>query len=166
MNKEVKIRVLVKIPEMYDFLIHHAYRGVAGIAGTLTSIIALILLVVGYGESRSQSILLLLVGLLFTVINPIQLYFKAVKQVKLSKMFQEPIEYSLNQEGIKVSQGAESMQAPWNEVKKVIETKQSFIIYMSRVGAYLLTKQSLNEEYHKVKDILTDNLEPKVLKLK
>jgi multisubunit Na+/H+ antiporter MnhG subunit len=166
MDKEVKFRVLVKIPEMYEFLIHHSYRGVAGVAGTLISILALILFIVGYGESTSQRILLLLVGLLFTVINPIQLYFKAVKQVKLSKMFQQPLDYIINQEGIKVSQGNESMQAPWNEVKKVIETRQSFIIYMSKVGAYILSKQSIDDKYNNVKAVLKDNLESKVIKLK
>ncbi|MDF2589887.1 MAG: hypothetical protein K0S41_3728 [Anaerocolumna sp.] len=167
MDNEVNVSVIIKTSDMYDFLLHHAYRGFSGMIGIFLSFGAIVLLITGYGgDSQMQKALLLVIALLFTVINPIQLYMKAAKQVKLTPGFKLPLDYKLNNSGIQVSQGGEAYEKPWEEVRKVIETGKSIIIYMSNVGAYLLPKSSLVDHYEEVKNLINLHVDKKSSKLK
>ena len=166
MNQEIKVRVNMKTNNMYDFLFHHTYSNASGIVGVLLSLVALVYLLLNLGNLSNAKIILLILGaLLFTVINPGMLYVKAAQQVKLSPMFKDTLCYILNQEGITVEQAEQQLVIKWEEVQKVIETKQNIIIYVSKVSAFILPKDAF-EEYGKAVQFISENVDKKKCKWK
>lgn len=167
MEKEIKFQVLMKVTDMYNFLLRHAYGGYQGIIGIVISVGAFSLYLSGFGKGDSFSTLLLIVmSSLFTIIQPLHLYYKAAKQVKLNPVFREPLNYKVNQEGITVGQGEEEGLMPWEDIVKVIETKRSVIIYLSRINAYIFPKRELGEQYEAFKSFINKHVDAKYRKLK
>ncbi len=167
MEKEVKFSVQMTIKTMYSFLMYHGYHGFAGIANLVLSGGAIGLLIAGVGKEDSFArLMLVLIALLFTVINPIYLLYKAAKQVKLTPMFLKPLNYVVNEQGILVSQETEKLLTEWEEVIKVTETKQAYYIYLSLTRSFLFPKESLGDQEQIFREILRKEVDSKKCRLK
>lgn len=164
MKKEVKFQVLVKVPYMYDFLMKNAYQGLKGIVGVIISVGALVLYLKGFGGNDDFMNGLLLVIAALMVVNPFYLYYKAWKQVKLNKSFQEPLNYTVNDAGITVGQGEEEGTIPWNAVVMVTETRKSVLVYLSKRNAYIFPKEELKENYDEFKEMLKLHVDARCIK--
>ena len=105
MDKKITVRIELKVSDMNEFLLRHAYTSVAGLIGVAISLAALVLFFIGLGDSDTyQNILLLVIASLFTIVNPIQLRMKAKQQVMLNPMFKIPLDYEFSDLGIVVKQ--------------------------------------------------------------
>lgn len=165
--EQIKLTVKMETANMYDFLLHHSYASVGGIFGVIISGVAFLYLILNFnGLSDGQRVLLILGSLLFTVINPILLYTKAAKQVKLVPMFKEELEYVLSEDGVLVRQKEEELSTPWNEIQRVVETKKNIIIYVTRVRAFVLPKNAIGKQYNDVTCLIKTVLDKKNYKLK
>lgn len=145
---------------MYDFILKNAYGGSRGIAGISVSVIAFLLYLSGFAKQDTmlQSILIFLAALV--VLNPMYLYYRAIKQVKLNPSFKEPLNYSVDEMGITVGQGTETGTIPWEAVASVIETKKNVFIYLSKRNAYLFPKEQLKEQYNVFKQMIREHVDP------
>lgn len=155
MEKEATVTVKVSVMDMYSFLMHHSYRGIQGILNLVISGGALLLLLFGVGRSSQlTTAALILAAALFTVINPVQLFIKAAKQVLLLPTFQKPLTYRFSKDGILVRQEEAELSTKWEEVEKVIENRRSILLYMSAVRAYILPKKQYEGQAAAVREIV------------
>lgn len=147
MNKKVNMKIELKVSDMYEFLLRHAYTSVAGLVGVFISLLALVLFFVGLDKSdTTQNVLLLVIASLFTIVNPIQLRFKAKQQVMLNPMFKIPLEYEFGDAGIAVKQNDQQVELNWEDTYKIVETKKLIIIYFSKVTGYILPKEQMKND--------------------
>ena len=79
--------------------------------------------------------------------KPLHLKARAAEQVMRSPMFQKPISYELNEEGIRISQDEQSVLNEWGDFRKAVSTGQSVIIYVTKVRALIFPRESLGEQY-------------------
>lgn len=161
--KEVKFSVQVKVKDMFAFLMHHSYRGVALVADAVITFGAIGLLVAGVGTGdMGKTVALLFVALLFTVIHPLQLYNRARKQVKNNEVFQKPLCYVLTDEGITMSQGEVTQSFLWSDVYRIKEYKSLFAVYTGRVYACIWPKRELTACENEVRELFREHLQTKV----
>ena len=152
MEQEVTIQVKVTVMDMYSFLMHHSYSGIQGILNLFISGGAIVLLLCGVGKGNMLAMTaLVLAAALFTVINPINLLLKSIKQVVLLPTFRKPLSYTFGEEGILVRQEEAEMLTGWNEVVRVVENRRSILVYMSAVRAYILPKKQYAGQVEAVK---------------
>ncbi|MCI8643670.1 MAG: YcxB family protein [Lachnospiraceae bacterium] len=164
--EEIKFSVKMQVKTMYRFLMHHGYAGISGIINLIISGGALVLLILGIGESVTSKVALVIVAALFTVINPLYLYYKAAKQVKLTPMFANPLDYVVNEEGLTVSQGEEALTVEWGELRKVVETKKDFYVYLSLTRAYIFPKENMGGMTDAFREAIKSHTKPAVCKCK
>ncbi len=164
--QEIKFSVKMKVKTMYRFLMHHGYAGMSGIINLIISGGALVLLIAGMGESVTSKVALAIVAALFTVINPLYLYYKAAKQVKLTPMFAKPLDYVVNGTGLTVSQGEETLTVGWDELRKVVETGNDFYIYLSLTRAYIFPKENLAGQEEAFRSAVKEYTKPEICKCK
>ena len=105
----------------------------------------------------TRRVVLLIIGLLFTVVNPILLLFKAYKQVKLSPVFKHPLEYTFSDAGMKVAQGDEEQFVSWDQVLEVRKTPSILIVYTSKGSGSILAYKELGEKRRKIEEIIARN---------
>ncbi|WP_310601971.1 YcxB family protein [Anaerosporobacter sp.] len=167
MDKKVNLKIELKVSDMYEFLLRHAYTSISGLIGVGISLVALVFFFIGLKDSDAyQSVLLLLIASLFTIINPIQLRLKAKQQVCLNPMFKIPLEYEFSETGIVVKQNEEQAELVWADTFKVVETKSLIIIYFSKVTGYILPKSQMGEQKETLMELIKGNVDAKYCKFR
>ncbi|MDO5522032.1 MAG: YcxB family protein [bacterium] len=163
----MKITINMKVKNMYEFLMRHAYYSFIGIASLAFSILAFIYLCVNFSSlTTGKMIAFIVASLLFTVINPIWLYVTAGKQVKLSPTFKDELIYEINKEGIKVVQNDQELPIEWEDVQKVIETRNNITIYISRARAFVIPKEDVREQKDELKEMIKEFVDPSICRFK
>lgn len=164
---KVNIKVKMTVKAMFEFLLYHNYANVPGMSGFLLGFVCMGLGLNAYGKGDTRQIFLFLfLGCMILIVNPIMLWTKARKQVKTIPMFKEAISYEFSKEGIVISQNEVSEKLVWDNIAKVVEVKNVYIIFISRIRAFILTKESVGTDTQEFKKIVKDNLDSRRVKLK
>lgn len=159
MEKETKLSIQIQPADMHQFLVRRNYTSFSGLFGLIISVAAVIYLLLTFRTNTpNRNVLLLLIGALFLVIQPIQLKLTAYQKVKLTPMFKEPLEYVLNDKGIKIQQKEEEAQIAWKDVRKVVETNKSIFVYTSPISAFIFPKNQYVAQYDAVKSIIKQHV--------
>lgn len=149
--KEYKISVKLNTLDMYCFLMRHEYGSFSGLFGLAVSLLSLAALIAGVGkDDRNTQILLGLVAVCFTILNPLRLFFRAQKQLTLNPTFHKPITYTFGEAGMHIAQGEEQMDVAWAEMKKLVRGKRIMILYLSKVVGYIFPKSQCNGQYEEI----------------
>ncbi|MEG1458865.1 MAG: YcxB family protein [Acetivibrio sp.] len=164
--KEVEFSTQVSKNDLYHFLMRHFYTSFSGIFGVILSLGALIAFFLELGKRDTFQLLVLLVmASLFTVIQPLQMRMKAAQQIKRNEVFKQPLHYLVDKKGITVSQNGESNTIEWKEIRKVVETKKAFFVYMTVMNANVIPKEQIGKNVEEFKLLMKENLEKSVCKL-
>ncbi|MGN0435767.1 MAG: YcxB family protein [Wujia sp.] len=136
---------------LYSYILNTNYRSFSGITGLFLSVAALVILAIGWDKmGTSQRLIFMVVGLVFLVINPLMLAFKAFKQFKLSPSYRKPLDYLFEDDGITVSQGELKQELSWDKICRLMLTNSMLAIYTSRVHAFVIPISELGEEKGKI----------------
>lgn len=158
--KEIQFDVDLTVPDLYAFSMRHTYFSISGVFGLVISIGSLLICALRYSVmDRTALVALIIIGLLFTVVQPLMLYSKAVAQRKQNKDINAPLHYRLGEEGIEVSQGEQSAFVNWYDVRKMVQTSKAIYLYMSPVRAFIFPKAQCGMQFGKVADMIKTMLE-------
>lgn len=108
----------------------------------------------------------LLFAAIFLIGNPLHLKARAAEQVMRSPMFQKPISYELNEEGIRISQDEQSVLNEWGDFRKAVSTGQSVIIYVTKVRALIFPRESLGEQYAAAVQMISTHMPAKKVNIR
>jgi len=142
----IAVDITISTKDMFYFCMRHNYACFSGVFSLFISLGALLVLILRYGYlDGTGRLLLLLVALLFTVVQPLQLFFKAANQVHANPMFREPIRYVFREDGLSLSQNGQTGFLAWNQVMKIVDSSAYFIIYVTRIRAYIFPKDQIGD---------------------
>lgn len=158
MNQEVSISVRMKVGYMYSFLFQHLHRSFKGIFGVCISVAALVAFFMSFDGTAdtTKKVILLVIGLLFTVVNPILLFFKACRQVSMSPIYKRPLEYTFSEEGVKVEQGEEEQFVTWKQILEIRKTPSVLILYTSRNAGSIIAFREMGNKRQAVEAIIAE----------
>lgn len=156
--KSIIFTYQTKVSDMYRFLMQYSYHGFRGIVNLVISIGALALLITGADQGYAfNRVLLILAAALFTVIQPVKLFYMAAKQIKLSPMFQQPLDYQIDDSGVTVRLKEDEMLLAWDNIYKIVETRKDFYFYMSFDRAHILTKEGYRDQCELMRELIRKN---------
>lgn len=164
----MKFKTKINTNEIFQFLIHHTYQGIHGKIGLVISLACAVLFVRGLSDiegNESKMIFLAILALLFTVINPIMLYTKAKRQSLTNPAYKNEMEYVLDDEGIKLFVGDQEGGIQWNRIIKIVETSSLYILYTTRINAFLWPKKDLGADRQNIIDYVLAHLDHAAVKL-
>ena len=149
--------------ELYAFSMRHTYRSMSGVFGLIISFASLIICAVRFEYlDRTAVMALIIIGLIFTVVQPVMLWSKAKAQVRKNKSINDTLHYTINDDGITVSQGEQEAKVKWYEIRKTVVVKDAIYVYMSPVRAFIFTKKQCGESFSE----LVRNIQEKVKQYK
>lgn len=136
---------------LLSYVLNTNYRSVAGILGIIISVASLVLAITYWsGIDTSRKIMLIFVGLIFTVINPLSLAFKSFRQLKLSPSYKTPLNYTFGDDGIYITQGEQSENLTWDRICRLLMTKHMIAIYTGRMNAFVIPLTELGDDKSKI----------------
>lgn len=151
--KEMEFDIELTTKELYAFSMHHTYASVSGAVGVLISLGSLLLCAVQYGVlDNTGRIALIIIGCLFTLIQPLLLYSKARTQMRRNKDINACVHYCLKEDGITVSQGEQEASVKWFDVRKKVITSKAIYLYLSPVRAFIFPKEQCGDMYSDICD--------------
>lgn len=158
--EEIRFQVDLSVSELYVFSMRHTYCSASGVFGLLLSFGSLAACALRYESlDGTTKLALIIIGLLFTVVQPIMLYGKAFMQRLRNQDINAPLQYCVSEEGITVSQGEQQVQVPWYDVRKMVQNRNAVYLYMSPVRAFIFPRKQCGKHYEEMISLIRTMLE-------
>lgn len=162
---EVKFEVELERKHIFSFLIRHTYFAFSGYCGLLISLCAYAATIYTWNRMPvGNSIMLLLAGMMFTVIQPLALFIKANKEAS-QKGSNKPINYLINREGLLLTQNGDTALYRWQQVTKITSTSLAVVIYVDNRRTFILSKEAIGDKYEMLKQIVNANAVASYIKI-
>lgn len=146
MEKELRFEVKPTIKELWQFLLYHANTGTLGIFNIIFTLMALFLLIVRFSElTTNYRLMLVFCALIFTVLQPCDLYRKARRQAK-SPAAKDVMILTFDDAGLRVEQNDQQTAFTWEQIVRMDRKPTMAILYMDRVHVFLLPKRVMGEQ--------------------
>ena len=157
MKVEFNVRITRK--EMYLFLLNNTYRKPMGIIMFIFGIGCFVVAGLTCRQMGLQStLLLILLGSIYTIIQPIMLWKNAGRQVKKNPVYQNELRYEFDDTGITVSQGENVTSKKWEECYKAVDYGKIVVIYIVVNNGIILPKTAIGEQYDNFKQLVKAHL--------
>ena len=167
MKEKISFQVKTGVKDLFTFLMYYNYKSFGGVMGLVISGVSLAMLAVTFPNNSFRSnLLLLFLGLLFTVIQPLMLLQKAASQKVKNPNFNEPLQYELGPEEIVLRQKEQEMTITWDTIVKVVESKQQILVFTSRVHAFVWPKEQLGEDSEQIRQWVSEHVDQKICRWK
>ena len=111
-------------------------------------------------------VLYIIVGILVLLYVPFSLKGRVKMIMKTNEVFSKPLHFEIDEKNIKVSQGEEMAQLPWEQVYRFVANDKRILIFSNRKNAYILSKEQLGDSYEPLKELAGSTLEKYRLKIK
>lgn len=156
---QITFDVKIEKKDLFKFLMNNTYRKLTGIIWIIFSLVVVFVTVYTWGTVEIMySVLLIILASLYTIINPIMLYVKAAKQCKNNASFKEPLTYTIDDEGITVSQNGEEASAIWDEIWKCHKYGDQIVVYITALRAFVWPVSAIGENYDSLIEVLHEKL--------
>ena len=157
--QQIRFTVNLTTKELFLFSMRHTYVSMSGVVGLLISIGSFIICACKYRTLDTTAIIaLLIIGCLFTIVQPLMLYSKAKAQKKQNEDINDTLNYILDDQGITVSQEDQVAHIKWYEIRRKVQTKFAIYLYMSPVRAFIFPKAQLGEQYESSCEFITSQM--------
>lgn len=156
----VELTVKINAGDLYDYMLMHTYNSAAGLLGSAFGAVLVVFAL------STQQWLYLVLGLIMLLYLPWTLFVKSRRQILSNPAFQEPLQYTLDEEGLTVAQGELQEKMAWGDMYKAASTNRSIILYTSPVNATIFPKRDLGEQRSAVIEIISTHMEPKKVKIR
>lgn len=141
------------------FLIRNNFLRAGGVIGLLISLAAIVGLIAFWKYfGTAQRVILIFLGLMFTVIQPLSLLLKGWTQLKTGA-FREAFHYAFSDKGMQVENIAGSVEVEWKNVRKAIVTKEAIYLYMNSVSAFIIPRSECGEKYIELVKLIKEHVE-------
>ena len=156
----VELDVKIGAGDLYDYMLMHNFNSPAGIMGSILG--ALMVLV----ALAKEQWIVLICGVVLLLYLPWTLFIKSRQQALNNPVFQKPLHYVLDENGITISQGETSTCQAWEDMVKAVSTGKSIIVYTSRVNATIFPKNQMGDKRAAVIEMISTHMPPKKVKIR
>ncbi len=156
----LNLTVKIEAGDLYDYMLMHSYTSPAGILG---SAFGAVLVVFAFASRQWMFIVL---GMIMLLYLPWTLFIKSRQQLLSNPCFKEPLQYTLDEEGLTVAQGEAQEKMAWADMYKAVSTGRSIILYTSRVNATIFPKRQLGDERNAVIQLISTHMPPNQVKIR
>lgn len=156
----VKLTVKIEAGDLYDYMLRHSFNSPAGILGSTFGAVLIV-----YALITGRYVFLVLGGIMLLYL-PWTLFVKSRRQMLGNPSFQEPLHYTLDDEGLTIAQGEEEAKLAWGDMHKAVSTGRSIILYTSPVNATIFPKRELGEQKAAVIEMISTHMPPAKVKIR
>lgn len=165
--KEMKITVCLNFNQLYRFNLYHCYHSFNGTFSIILGVVCIAYALVFYNRIvPARAILLIVLGLIFWIYNPISLYMRSKSRFMTNDVLGEPMDYCFTHSGISLSQKEVTEEIKWESIYKIQETKESLLVYITSRHANIIPKESIGEQYAQVCEYIRTYATNSIVKIK
>ncbi|MCI8529665.1 MAG: YcxB family protein [Lachnospiraceae bacterium] len=156
----LNLTIKIEAGDLYDYMLMHSYHSPAGILGSTFGAVLIIF------AFATEQWMFLVLGAVMLLYLPWTLFIRSRRQILSNSSFQEPLQYTLDEEGLTISQGTEEAKMAWEDMHKAVSTGRSIILYTSRVNATIFPRRQLGEQKTAVIEMISTHMSPAKVKIR
>lgn len=156
----VELDVKIEAKDLYDYMLRHSYNSAAGIIGSCFGALMIVF------AAMTGQWMYLVFGVIMLLYLPWTLSIRSKKQILSNPSFQQPLHYLLDDQGITISQGEDSVQYLWEEMYKAVSTGRSIILYTSKINATIFPRKQLGDRASAVIEMISTHMPPAKVKIR
>ena len=143
---KLSFTIRLKAKDLFFFNMKQTY---SGFNGWLSILLGLVFFWMAYSQGPTAGaayvILYIAAGILILAYNPLTLWTRAKRVTGKDPVLSQPLGYEISADGIHVTQQEAEAMLPWDQVYKMVEDKKQVRIYSSRINAYIIPLDQLEE---------------------
>lgn len=146
---------------LFDFLLFHAYSKFSGFLINILGLAVAFMGIIMYVTDKTGVmgiVFYLAAAFLFLASNPLQLKFRAKKQMEINEEYNKPVEYAFSEEGIVREIGDREDSFTWEQIDRAVVTPKTIGIYYGKDHAMILPKQDFGDQFVPVFTIIATRL--------
>lgn len=156
---KVEFDVTLEAQDLFRFNMYQTYTGIHGIISILIALIVFVIAgISGANGAYAYMALYLFIGIVVLFYIPFTLRARAKHTMKTNAVLAHTLHYTLTEDSIAVTQGEESGELPWDQIYKMVSTRNQILIYSTRINAYVIPREQLGELYEQVKQLAQQQL--------
>lgn len=156
----VELDVKIEAGDLYDFMLMHSYSKASGILGSALGAVMIIVAL------STKQWIFLIGGMALLLYLPWVLFIKSRQQVLGNPVFEQPLHYVLDENGVTISQGETEETQSWENMVKAVSTGRSIILYTSRVNATIFPKRQMGDKKAAVIETISTHMPPSRVKIR
>lgn len=165
--KKIELDVKMTFEDMYRFNLYHAYHTSQGILSVVLGVMLVLISVLSWGDANvAYNVLYLLAAVLIVVYVPVNLRSRVKKQMKNTEVYQQPIHYAFDENGITTSFADQSVTMPWKQLYKIVSTKHLVLLYGGRIRANVIPRNQLGDSYQPLYEMAKSQMDSYRFKMK
>ena len=154
----MKKRITLSAGNIFEFSKYHTYFTIYGFISIIISLVALVGAIYSIGKTEIvNTLLLFVVELMFTVIQPVMIYLKSKAQARRNRSIGTYLEYTFTDDGFEITDGKESDTVIWPSILKISTTKNLVLLYTTHMRAFIIPKDSFSDCYEEFKNLINKN---------
>jgi hypothetical protein len=163
----VSFDVKLQPQDLYRFNIYQTYRGMQGWISIILGILSFVMAVTTWGKTELiYTIMYVVVGLIFWFYIPVTLWLRAQATIRTNTVLAGELHYEVSEDCIRVTQGEEAGELPWDAIYKMISNKNQILIYTTRINAYIIPREQIGDQYDALVELANRKLESYRLRMK
>lgn len=156
----IELDVKIEAGDLYDYMLRHSYNSTAGILGSCFGALFVVFAVM------QQQWPYMVFGLIVLLYLPCTLFLRSRQQAVNNPSFRQPLHYVLDEQGVTISQGEDSVQYLWEELYRAVSTGRSIILYTSRINATIFPKKQMGDKTTPVIKMISTHMPPAKVKIR
>lgn len=165
--EKLELDVQIDAGQYYHFNLYHCYHSFQGWMSVILGIAC-----IAYGIAFCQYldtakvVVFILLGIMFFVYNPIALYARSKARFLKNAVLKNPVTYSFSPSGIMLKQGEVQEEMLWENIYKIVKTKNLMVFYLTKYHANIIPLQSMGDKYDDICSLLLKYADKRTLKFK
>ncbi len=156
----LNLTIKIEAGDLYDYMLMHSYNSPAGVLGSAFGAVLILFAL------ATQQWMFIVLGAVMLLYLPWTLFIKSRRQILSNPSFQEPLQYTLDEEGLTISQGEAEEKMVWEDMYKAVSTSRSIILYTSRINATIFPKRQLGDQKMAVIEMISTHMPPAKVKIR
>jgi len=156
----LNLTIKIEAGDLYDYMLMHSYNSPAGVLGSSFGAVLIIFAL------ATRQWMFIVLGAVMLLYLPWTLFIKSRRQILSNPSFQEPLQYTLDEEGLTISQGEAEEKMAWGNMHKAVSTGRSIILYTSRINATIFPKRQLGDQKTAVIEMISTHMPQAKVKIR
>lgn len=156
-GRQMKPSFEVKMTQeaLFEFLMFHTYHGIKGILYLVVGVACWIGAIISFAMGKvSWGLGLVFVFASLLLVIPSLLKFSAANQLRKSKIYNTPIRYTLEKDGLRVERAGKNKITPWKDMYRVMITPNLVAIYQTPYAAFIFPNSDIGPQMDPLKKTL------------
>ena len=164
---KVEFDVNLERTHIFKFNMYQTYRSAQGTLSILITALIFGQLYLNYQNMGMNQILMHVgVGILFFVYVPGSLWLGAKKTLQKNSVLASTLHFEFTETDICVTQGPDKAQFKWENIYKMVSTKDLVLIYTNRVNAYVIPRLQIGMNYIELTKLANKKLDKSRVRLR